>query len=147
MRIKPTSHFFSGGVLWLWRRHKVHSYLHRQTLHIFFSLDCSSENPFIFYLKTLFGVPILAQWKQIWLVYMKMRVWSLAWLRGLGICRSQIQLDPIFLWLWCRLTTVAPIWPLAWGLYICCKCRKKSTLVLKSISFLATSLSFTKLGM
>ena len=45
------------------------------------------------------GVPIVVQWKRIWLVSMRMQVWSLALLSGLGIwhcselwCRSQTLL-------------------------------------------------------
>ena len=45
------------------------------------------------------GVPVVAQWKQTWLVYMRMQVWSLAFLRGLRVqhccelwCRSQTWL-------------------------------------------------------
>ena len=29
-------------------------------------------------------------------------------------CRSQTQLDPVLLWLWCRLVATALIRPLAW---------------------------------
>ena len=29
-------------------------------------------------------------------------------------CRSQTRLDPVLLWLWCKLAAVAPIQPLAW---------------------------------
>ena len=64
------------------------------------------------------GVPIVAQWKWIWLGPMRLRVWSLALLRKLRIrhCRE----------LWCRLQTqlgssiavavaaAALIWSLAW---------------------------------
>ena len=62
---------------------------------------------FIFAVKTLLvGIPIMAQQKRIWLVFMRMQVWSLALLGGSGIrwCRE----------LWLRPVAVAPIWPLAW---------------------------------
>ena len=52
---------------------------------------------------------------------MRLRVWSLASLSGLG---SGIAVscgvghrrcsDPVLLWLWCRPAAVAPIRPLAW---------------------------------
>ena len=57
------------------------------------------------------------------LVSMRMWVWSrprsvgqgsgMAMSRGVGHRHS---LDPAILWLWCKLATVAPIWPLAWVL-------------------------------
>ena len=71
------------------------------------------------------GVPVVAQRQRVWLVPMRMRVQSLALLRGLGIwccsdlwCRSQVQLRShvVLLQLWCRPATVAPIQPLAWAL-------------------------------
>ena len=37
------------------------------------------------YLKLEPGVPIVAQWKQIWLASMRTEVWSLAWFSGLRI--------------------------------------------------------------
>ena len=52
------------------------------------------------------GVPIVARWKWIWLVSMRLRVWSLASLRGLWIWHCCE--------LWCRLAATAPIRPLAW---------------------------------
>ena len=67
-------------------------------------------------------VPVMAQWKQIWLASMRTQVWSLTLLNGLRIwhChdlwyRSQMQLDLALLCLWCRLAAVAPTRPLAWG--------------------------------
>ena len=57
---------------------------------------------------TRLGVPIMVQWKQIWLVSMRMWVWSLALLSGLG--------DLALLWLWSRLVAKAPILPLSWEL-------------------------------
>ena len=54
------------------------------------------------------AVPVVSQWKQIRLVSMRLWVWSLAVLSGLGKlgCRE----------LWCRPAAVAPIRPLARGL-------------------------------
>ena len=69
------------------------------------------------------GVPIVAQWKRIWLVSTRAQVRSLAWISGLRIwhcCelryRWQRWLGLALLWLWGRLAAVAPIWPLAWEL-------------------------------
>ena len=52
-----------------------------------------------FFKKKYWGVPIVAQWKWIWLVPMRMLDWSLALLSGSGIqcccelwCRLQMQL-------------------------------------------------------
>ena len=49
---------------------------------------------------------------------MRMEVRSLAWLSSLRICTAvschRCGLDPVLLWLWCRLTAVALIGPLAW---------------------------------
>ena len=52
------------------------------------------------------GVPIVAQWKRVWLVSTGTQVQSLALLSGLWIwyCHE----------LWCRLAAVAPTEPLAW---------------------------------
>ena len=67
------------------------------------------------------GVPTVAQQKQVWLASMRLRVQSLAWLSGLRTriavscsvgCRH--GLNPVLLWLCCRLAAAAPIWPLAW---------------------------------
>ena len=68
------------------------------------------------------GVPIVAQQKRIWLVIMRMQVWSLALLRGLRIrhccelwCRSQTWgSDMVLLWLWDRPAATALIQFLAW---------------------------------
>ena len=75
--------------------------------------------------------PVGVQQKQIWLVSMKIRVWSLASLSGLGIqcghelwCRLQTQLGSL-LWLWCRLAAAAPIRPPSLGTYICGGCSPK----------------------
>ena len=43
------------------------------------------------------------------------------WVKGSGIAMScyvgrRCGLDPVFLWLWCRLKATAPIQPLAWEL-------------------------------
>ena len=66
------------------------------------------------------GIPVVTQWKGIWLVSMRMQVRSLVSLSGWRIqcccelgCRSQTRLGS---WLWCRLAAVAPIRPLAWEL-------------------------------
>ena len=63
----------------------------------------------------------MAQQKQIRLVSIRIRVWSLALLSGLRIqhCpelryRSRSGSDPELLWLWCRAATAALIRPLAW---------------------------------
>ena len=71
-------------------------------------------------LRTI-GVPAVPQWKQIWLVSMRMQVQSLVLLSGLRIwycrelwCRLQMQLDLALLWLWCRPVATALFWPLAW---------------------------------
>ena len=64
---------------------------------------------------------IVAQWKQIQLVSLRMQVHPS--LSGLGIwcccelwCRSRHGLDPALLWLWCRPAAAAPIGLLAWEL-------------------------------
>ena len=52
---------------------------------------------------------------------MRLQVWSLALLSGLGIrpchelwCRLQMWLGSMLLWLWCGPAATALIWPLAW---------------------------------
>ena len=69
--------------------------------------------------KYTWGVPVLAQQKRIRLGTMRLRVWSLASLGGLGIrgccgvgfrCGSDHEL----LWLWRRLAAIALIRPLVW---------------------------------
>ena len=59
--------------------------------------------------KISLGVPIVAQWKQIPLVSMRMKVLSLASFSGLRIrhCRE----------LWYRSATAALIQPLAWNFH------------------------------
>ena len=62
----------------------------------------------------------MAQRKQIRLGTMRLRVRSLASLSGLRIddvscgAGQRCDLDPVLLWLLCRLAAVAPIQPLAW---------------------------------
>ena len=74
-----------------------------------------------FSLRTAFGVRVIAQWKPIRLGTIRLQIRSLASLSGLRIrrcrelwCRSRCGLDLVLLWLWCRLTAVALIAPLAW---------------------------------
>ena len=79
-------------------------------------------------------IPIVAQWKQIQLVSVRMQVWPLALLSGLGIqfChepwyRSQTQLGSQLLWLWHRPAGIGPIRPLAWELpYTACAALKSN---------------------
>ena len=73
------------------------------------------------YLKCCCGVSVVAQWKPIWLVTMRLLVWFLSLFSGLRIwpchelwCRLQPVLDPALLWLWYRSAPVALIQPLAW---------------------------------
>ena len=54
----------------------------------------------------LIGVPVMVLRKQIWLETMRLWIWSLASLSGLGI-RHCCEL-------WCRPAVTAPIRPLAW---------------------------------
>ena len=69
------------------------------------------------------GVSVVAQWKQIWLVSMRIRVRSLprsvGWGSGdpvsCGIDHRRGS-DPTLLWLWHKLAPVAWIRPLAWEL-------------------------------
>ena len=61
----------------------------------------------------------MVQRKQIQLGTMRLRVQSLVSLIGLRIWRChelghRHGSDLMLLWLWCRLTSVAPIQPLAW---------------------------------
>ena len=70
------------------------------------------------YLKTIVGVPIVAQWKRIQLGTMKLRVRSLALLSGLRIrgchelwCSQRHGSDLAWLWLWRRPAAIAPIRP------------------------------------
>ena len=67
------------------------------------------------------GVPIVAQWKWIWLVSWGRRFgpWPhsgdqrscIAVSHGVG---RRSGSDPTLLWLWCRPVATAPIWPLDW---------------------------------
>ena len=47
------------------------------------------------------------------------------WVKDLALPRC--HLDPMLLWLWCRLVTTAPIWPLAWEFPYCRGCGPKKT--------------------
>ena len=78
---------------------------------------------FFFFKKWKLGVPVVAQWKQIRLVSIRMRVWALASLSVSGIqhcCelwyRSLIGFGSMLLWQCLRLAAAAPIWSLAWEL-------------------------------
>ena len=69
----------------------------------------------------LWGVPIMAQWKKIWLVSMWTEVPSVAFLSRLRIlCCLELCVSPrhgsdlALLWLWHRSEDTAPIRPLAW---------------------------------
>ena len=69
----------------------------------------------------ILGVPIVAQWKRIQLVSMRMLVQAMALLSGLGIqhCHElcvghRHGLDSSLLW--CKLAVAAPIQPLGWEL-------------------------------
>ena len=69
----------------------------------------------------ILGVPIVAQWKQIWLVSMRTQVRSLASLSGLRIphCHElwcRLKTDLALLWLWYRQAATVLIRPLAWEL-------------------------------
>ena len=70
--------------------------------------------------QVFLGVPIMAQWKRIWLASMRTRVQCLALLSGLRIwhycevwCSHRCSSDPMLLCLWCRPAATALIWPLA----------------------------------
>ena len=67
------------------------------------------------------GVPVMVQQKWIWVVSMRMQVWSLASISGVRIwrcrelwCWSQMWLGSHVLWPWCRQAATAWIRPLAW---------------------------------
>ena len=65
------------------------------------------------------GVPVVVQWKWIWLGSMRIQVQSLALFRNLGIrhcCELQTQLGSSIAVALASLEVVAPIWPLAWEL-------------------------------
>ena len=73
------------------------------------------------YLKIFWGVPIIAQQKQIYLASVRTQIPSLAFLGCLSIQRChelwyshRHSLDPVLLWLWGRPAATALIWPLAW---------------------------------
>ena len=66
------------------------------------------------------GVPIVAQWKRIWLASMRTQVWSLASFSGLRIWHYREQRSRLQTWLvsgiamWYRPAATALIWPVAW---------------------------------
>ena len=69
-------------------------------------------------------VPVVAQWKPIWLVSMRMQFRSLASLSELRISvvmscgvghRRGSDPDPVLMWLWCRPAATTPIGLLACG--------------------------------
>ena len=71
--------------------------------------------------RQMTGVPIVTQWKQIWLGTMRLWIRSLASLSELRIlcyhelwCKCRLSSDPALLWLWHRPAAAAPIRPLAW---------------------------------
>ena len=75
--------------------------------------------------RVLPGVPIVAQWKQIWLASMRAKVWSLALVSRLKIWHCCE--------LWCRPAATAPIQPLAWeSPYAVGAALKKKSVLTKS---------------
>ena len=96
------------------------------------------------------GVPIMAQWKQIWLVSMRVKVQSLALLSGLmisGVVSCGVGhrccLDLELMCLWCRPMATGLIWPLAWdSLYTVNAAPNKKT---KKIGFYIFSICFMRL--
>ena len=73
------------------------------------------------FIKVISGVPVVAQRKWIWLVFMRMQVQSLAWLSGLRIwhchklwCRSQMQPRSYVAVAVAVATAIAQIRTLAW---------------------------------
>ena len=83
------------------------------------------------------GVPVVVQWKGIWLVSMRMQIWFLALLSRLGSqhCHElwfslQMQLRSMLLWLWCRLIQPWTTWefPYAAGLALKSQKKKKTTI-------------------
>ena len=71
--------------------------------------------------ENIFGVPAMAQQKQIRLGTMRLQVQSLALLSELRIWHyheygvgRRCGLDPALLWLWCRPVATTPIRPIAW---------------------------------
>ena len=111
----------------------VAAFLHLQTYECFISLNLLLSL-YLFLLpsllclllpllKTLVGIPVVAQWKWIRLASMRMWVWSLLLLSGVGWgCGS----DPSFLWLWCRPAAVALIPHLVWKLLYAVSAAQKA---------------------
>ena len=62
------------------------------------------------------GVPVMVQWKQGWLVYMRTQFWYLACSVGWGSGVVDHSSDPALLWLllWLRPVSTGPIQSLAW---------------------------------
>ena len=80
------------------------------------------------------GVPVVAHWKGIWLVFVRTQVWSLASLSGLRIlhcrelrCRSQMCSDLALLCRWHRPATTVLNSSLSLGTSICWGCGPKKT--------------------
>ena len=75
----------------------------------------------------LLGVPMVAQWKRVWLASMRMQVWSLALLNVLRIrrcrelwCGSQMQLGSGIAV--AEASDYSPNWTPSLGTSICCGC-------------------------
>ena len=84
----------------------------------------------IFYVENDVGVPIVAQQRQIWLVSMKMRVWSLTLLSGLRIWCCQELWYRLQMWLGCGVAVAVDgscnsNWTPSLGTSICPGCGPK----------------------
>ena len=69
--------------------------------------------------KEQWGVPIVAQGKQIWLASKRFDPWpcSVGWRSGIAMSSGvghRCGSDPALLWLWHRLVATVRIWSLAW---------------------------------
>ena len=84
----------------------------------------------------ILGVPVMVQQKWIWVVSMKMHVWSLASLSGSGIWHYPELWCSLQTWLRFRVAVaMAPIWPLAWELPYATGAALKSPKINKKIKF------------
>ena len=111
-------------VIWTWELKMVDKinfkniFLKNEEITKWYGINHSFKNPN----EEL--VPFLAQQLRTWLV--SMDVGSIPgltqWIKDLALLGGSIGLDLELLWLWHRLATTAPIWPLAWGTSICWGC-------------------------
>ena len=106
--------YFSNGLNRLRASFDPYKFMYNLLIHLFsIILKALIQN------QVVRGVPVVAQWKWIPLVSLRMHPWPRSVGRGSGIamsCGVGYRCTSDLMWLWLWLAAIAPIHPLAWEL-------------------------------